>query len=59
VAERGRLEDEGRWDALIAAVDALVADHADDGGPGCRLGLDYLLASVVAGPVAPMTRTTP
>jgi SAM-dependent methyltransferase len=43
IAERTRLQAEGRWDALRAALAGLVAERNRRAGDGVDLALDYLL----------------
>jgi SAM-dependent methyltransferase len=49
IAERPRLEAEGRWPQLLAALAALVAERDEGAGDGVSLRLDYLLATARAG----------
>ena len=44
LAERERLEAEGRWPQLLAALAALVAQRGEGGPAGVTLRLEYLLA---------------
>jgi SAM-dependent methyltransferase len=48
VAERDRLVEQGRWDALRADLRAFVGDRGLTDSGGFRLGLDYLLVTAVA-----------
>jgi SAM-dependent methyltransferase len=50
VAERPRLEAEGRWPQLLAALAALVTERNEGTGGGVALRLDYLVATATAGP---------
>jgi SAM-dependent methyltransferase len=50
VAERPRLEAEGRWPQLLAALAALVTERSQGTGGGVALRLDYLVATATAAP---------
>lgn len=48
IAERERLTDDGRWPDLRAAVQQLVVERGDESNEECRIGFDYLLATIRA-----------
>jgi SAM-dependent methyltransferase len=48
VAERPRLEAEGRWPQLLAALAALVTERGEHRGGGVTLRLDYLVVTASA-----------
>lgn len=48
IAERERLTEEGHWTEMQAAIHQLVEARCEASGNECRIGFDYLLATITA-----------